>query len=251
MSAHYDSYDYTSYWKGREYEHESEVVAVKELLSRIKKIDKALEIGGGFGRLLPTYVYRTKKVIFTEPSKKLLFQAQKTHNFKNVDFLQSTIENLPERLKKGSFDLILMVRVIHHLTNPDKTFEVLEKLASKDGYLILEFANKIHFKNIIQHLIKKDFGFLRNKELADIRSLQSKKQKTIPFVNYHPSLIKEELEKHGFKIIETRSVSNIRSPFLKKYLQKDVLLEIERTLQKPLSYLYFGPSIFILAKKRG
>jgi len=251
MSAHYDSYDYSSYWQGREYEHESEAYAIKSFLSKIKKIDKALEIGGGFGRLLPLYVFRAKRVSFTEASAKLLSQAKKTHKFKNVEFIQSTLENLPKKLKRRSFDLIVMIRVIHHLPDSDSTFNTIEKLAANNGYLILEFANKMHFKNVIVHLLKKDFAFFRNRETTDIRSSKSKKDKTIPFLNFHPSLIKSELEKHNFKIVETRSVSNIRSPFLKKYLQKEILLEIEKFLQKPLSYLYFGPSIFILARKKG
>jgi hypothetical protein len=116
---------------------------------------------------------------------------------------------------------------------------------------VLEFANKVHFKNVIEHLIKKDFGFIKNKETIDIRSAKSKKKKTIAFLNYHPNLIQEMLEKHNFEVIETRSVSNIRSTYVKERLPKNALLEIEKLLQKPLSYIYFGPSIFVLAKKKG
>ncbi|CAN5327847.1 hypothetical protein BH10PAT1_BH10PAT1_3720 [soil metagenome] len=252
MPAYYDSYDYSSYWNGREYEHESEVIAIRELLKKIRSVDKALEIGGGFGRLLPFYVYRTKSTTLTEPSSQLLSLAKKNlSRYKNVKFIQSTLENIVKKTKKRSFGLVLMVRVMHHMESADKTFAEIEELVTDNGYFILEFANKIHFKNVIEHFWKKDFGFINNKETIDIRSAKSKKKKTILFVNYHPSLIKETLAKHGFEIIETRSVSNIRSVFMKKHLPKTFLLEIERYLQIPLSYIYFGPSIFVLAKKRG
>jgi ubiquinone/menaquinone biosynthesis C-methylase UbiE len=252
MPAHYDNYDYSAYWNGREYEHESEVIALREFLKKIRKVNRALEIGGGFGRLVPFYVYRTKSTIFTEPSAKLLSLAKhKLKNFKNIKFRQSTLENLTKKLRKESFDMILMIRVMHHLENPENAFSQIEKLAAPGGYFVLEFANKIHFKNVFEHFVKKDFGFINNLETIDVRSAKSKRQKTIAFLNYHPSLIKEMLEKHNFEVIETRSVSNIRSTYLKQRLPKNALLEIEKALQKPLSFINFGPSIFVLARKKG
>lgn len=252
MSAYYDAYDYSSYWRGREYEHSSEVICLKEFLSRIPKIDRSIEIGGGYGRLVPHYIYRIKNCFLTDPSKKELSQAkERLANFKNIKYIQSTLENLPSKVKPRSFDLLIMVRVMHHLTNPDKAFETIEKLAKPGGYLILEFANKIHFKKILSEFFKGNFDFLTEKKEIDVRSEKSKKSKTIAFLNYHPDIIKEELASHNFEILEIRSVSNIRSPFLKKHMPLAFLLFVEGLLQKPLSYFYFGPSIFVLAKKMG
>lgn len=252
MSAHYDSYDYSSYWQGREYEHESEIICIKSFLNSIKRIDRAIEIGGGFGRLVPSYVYRSKTVILTDPSSKLLSLAKsKLASYKNIKYVQSRIETLSQKVRAKSFDLVIMIRVMHHLENAGNTFDIIEKLLTPNGYVILEFANKIHFKNVITHGLKGDLAFIRNKETVDVRSEKSKHAKTITFLNYHPAKIKEELEKHNFEIIQMRSVSNIRSPYLKKHLPKIILLKIEANLQKALSYVYFGPSIFILARKKG
>jgi SAM-dependent methyltransferase len=147
MPAHYDSYDYSAYWNGREYEHESEVIALREFLKRIKKVNRALEIGGGFGRLVPFYVYRTQSTFFTEPSAKLLSLANsRLKNFKNIKFRQSTLENLTKRFRKESFDFILMVRVMHHLENPDEAFAQIEKLAAPGGYLCLNLQIKSTLK---------------------------------------------------------------------------------------------------------
>ena len=63
MPAAYDSFDYPSYWEGREYEHNSELIALRRLISLIPKIDTLLEIGAGFGRLTPEYLYRAKRII--------------------------------------------------------------------------------------------------------------------------------------------------------------------------------------------
>ncbi len=252
MGAYYDSYNYLSYWQGREYEHESEVVAIRQFLGRIPKIDKALEIGGGYGRLLPYYVFRTKNTILTEPSSKLLSLAKKRLiELKNVKFIQSRIETLDSKIRARSMDLIVMIRVMHHIEKPDYAFETIEKLLAPNGYLILEFANKIHLKKVISQIFKANFRFIFNEETIDVRSKSSKRKRTIVFLNYHPNVIKKELEKHNFEILEIRSVSNIRSPFLKKYLPLSTLLELEKFLQKILSPIYFGPSIFVLARKRG
>ncbi len=250
--AHYDSYDYTSYWEGRDYEHESEVIAIREFLNKIPKIEKALEIGGGYGRLVPYYIYRTKQTILTEPSIKLLSIAKKRlDKFKNLKFQQSGIENLTTKFKASSFDLVVMIRVMHHMKDAKLVFETISKLLAPDGYVIFEFANKIHFKKLINNILKGDFKFLNNSETIDVRSEKSKKNKTIPFLNYHPNLIKEELKNHNLEIVEMRSVSNIRNPFFKKHMPKNVLLEFEKITQKPLSSIFFGPSIFILARKKG
>lgn len=252
MAAYYDSYDYSSYWDGRDYEHESEVIAIREFLTKIPKIDRAIEIGGGFGRLVPYYIYRTKSTILTEPSAKLLSLArERLERFNNLKFVQSTIEHLSKKFRSNSFDLALMIRVMHHLKDPDEVFGAIEKLLSPGGYAIIEFANKIHFKNVSNHFMKGDFKYVNDQETIDVRSAKSKKNKTIAFLNYHPEVIKKTLAKHNMEIVELRSVSNIRSPFLKRHLPKTVLLEIERNLQKPLSYVYFGPSIFVLARKKG
>jgi hypothetical protein len=80
---------------------------------------------------------------------------------------------------------------------------------------------------------------------------KNKRKNTLPFVNYHPDIIAELLEKEGFNIIEKRSVSNIRSPFAKKIFTTDMCLFIEKYVQRFLSFVNFGPSIFILAQKKG
>jgi len=62
-------------------------------------------------------------------------------------------------------------------------------------------------------------------------------------------MVEDMLKKNGFEIQEKLSVSNFRSPLIKKIVPEAVLLALEDILQKPLSYLNFGPSIFIKAVK--
>ncbi len=251
MVAAYDSYDYSAYWEGRNYEHNSEVIALKKLLDKIPKIRAIVEVGGGFGRLVPAYAYRAKRVIFSEPSAKLLQKAKSNlSNFQNITYLQSGIENIANSVPKGRTDLVLLIRVAHHLTDLESSFTTINSLLKPKGYFILEFANKLHFKAIFRHIFKGDFGYLTDLSSVDIRSPRSIKKHTIAFLNHHPALVYHSLEKSGFEVIEKLSVSNFRSPFLKKYLPMDVLISLEHAFQSLLSRLNFGPSIFVLAQKK-
>ncbi len=255
MSSAYDKYDYQSYWEGREYEHESEVLAIKSFLKKIKKIKKALEIGGGFGRTTPYYAYRTKKIVFTDPSAKNIkgakFHLLQKHTLpeSKIEFKQSSLENLKKTLKRQKFDLVVMIRVMHHLSSPEKAIQEIESLTEDGGFLILEFANKIHFKEISKNIIKGNFNFTKDETPVDRRSKKNIKNKTLPFTNYHPKTIISLLKKHNFKVQSIYSVSNIRSPFIKKRVPKEILLKLESTLQFPMGKIFFGPSIFVLAQK--
>jgi len=250
MTAAYDNYDYPSYWKDRTYEHLSELWAIKALLQKIHSIKKTIEVGAGYGRLVPSYHYRTKKILLSDPSAKLLAIARKKYKKdKKVEYLQSKLENLPKQIPTKEYDLVVMVRVLHHINNVKSAFEIIHKLLKKNGYFILEFPNKTNLKATFRQFIKGNLTYPLEISPIDIRSKKSIKKNTLPFINYHPDQIISLLKETGFEIIEKRSVSNIRSCFLKRTFPIEFLLEIERVLQKHLSVINFGPSLFILARK--
>lgn len=250
MAAAYDNYDYPGYWIDREYEHLSEVSAIKSFLEQISKIESILEIGAGFGRLFPSYSYRAKNITLSDPSAKILRIAREKIKTHKVAFIQARIENLKKKLKNKKFDLIVLVRVLHHIQDVDLTFSIVHSLLKDKGYFILEFANKNHFKANIKQFFKGNFTFPIDIFPEDKRSKKSIKKNTIPFINYHPGVIKQKIREYGFDIIEARSVSNIRSPILKRLLSLKLILDLEKKFQKPLSVLNFGPSIFLLARKK-
>ena len=252
MPAAYDSYDYPAYWKGREYEHSSEFLAIKEMLLKIPKVDRSIEIGAGFGRLLPFYQFRVKKAVLSDPSAKLISIARKKYrNNKRIEFIQSTLDNLKNTKRAKSFDLCIMIRVLHHIEDIDSAFVNVSNLLKEKGYFILEFPNKSHLKASFRKMFKGDLTYPLNIFPLDIRSKKNIKNKTLPFINFHPDQVIEKLKTAGFDIIETRSVSNIRSTFMKRFFPLSFLLDLEKLLQIPLSKLNFGPSFFVLAKKRG
>jgi ubiquinone/menaquinone biosynthesis C-methylase UbiE len=255
MAAAYDTYDYPAYWKDRDYEHKSEIIAIKSFLEKIDKIDTAVEIGVGFGRLVPDYIFRTNKLILTDPSARLLKLAKKhlhkKYSDKKIKFIQAKMENLPGKIKANSVDLVLLVRVLHHIEDVDEAFKVVRKILKKNGYFILEFANKRHLKATLTEFVHGNTTFLLDIFPKDLRSKQAKKTCCLPFNNYHPDIIKQKLIDNGFELFETRSVSNFRLPLIKRFIPKNILLEVESALQRFLKRLNFGPSIFILARYNG
>ena len=251
MPAAYDNYDYPSYWKKRDYEHYAEFLAIKGLLNQIPNVNRSIEVGAGVGRLFPSYLFRVKKAFLTDPSAKLLSIATKKYSQnKRVKYLQSKLKNIKKKTKSKTFDLAVMVRVIHHIEDIDMAFEQISNLLVKGGYLILEFPNKNHLKSNIRHFLKGDLTHPLNIFPVDIRCKENIKNKTLPFINYHPDQIIEKLKNAGFEIVEVRSVSNIRSTLIKKFFPLHILLDIEKNIQIPFAKLHFGPSIFVLSRKR-
>lgn len=251
MAAPYDTYDYPSYWEGREYEHQSEIIALKEFLKKIPKIEKAIDIGSGYGRLTPFYAHRCKKIVLVDPSKKLLSKAKKDLGNKNIKYVQIKLENINKKFRKNSFDLVILVRVSHHIKDIEKAIKIFKKILKPGGHLIFEFPNKGHLKAIFLETLKGNITFSHDIFPKDLRCRKNVKKKTLPFFNYHPDQIEYILKSNNFKIIEKRSVSNIRSPFIKKHASLDVLVFLESLFQKVLSRFNFGPSVFILSRYRG
>ena len=245
MSTIYDQYDYPQFWEGRDYEHGSEVIAIQKFLHKIPQINRLIDIGAGYGRITPYYIYRARRSVLIDSSSKLLKLAKQKASYfdgkraDNVRYVHIKVQNISKKLKNGTFDVVICVRFLHHLENPSEAFSIANKLLKKNGYLVMEFPNKLHGKALIKRLFVSKLIYAKDNTPFS------------PYKNFHPTEIQNELKKHGFELIEKRSVSNIRSTLLKKHLPLSVLLLLEDILQRPFSSLNFGPSIFILARKRG
>jgi ubiquinone/menaquinone biosynthesis C-methylase UbiE len=246
MPAHYDdpAYSYTDYWQTRDYEHQSEILALQKLLSH-HKFKTIADIGGGFGRLVPTLSSYGTKIILIEPSNKLRAIAKKYLFLKKLSILPGTAQHT--RLPNSSVDLVTIIRVAHHIPDLTSTLTELYRILKPRGQVILEFANSNNFKARLSSVIT-------GRPILPIpiekRSPINIKRQTIPFVNHHPQTILKLLSQTGFRVRTQLSVSNFRSSFLKKIIPASILLTLEKYLQPLLGNLYFGPSIFLLLDKQ-
>lgn len=238
-------HNYLRYWDGRDYENAAEQIAIKRLIGD-KHFKNAADIGGGYGRLCIFLEKFADKVTLGEPSQQQLDIAKdflKDHP--QIDRVLTQADDL--QFKDGSLDLITMIRVMHHLPDPSTEFSELARVLTDDGYLILEVANYAHGRNRIKHALK---GKKLPTEPVDIRSEDRKADKDeIAFVNHNPKTVIKQLAHAGLKVERTLSVSNLRSPGLKKVVPKGAMLLAEKALQPTLAKTYFGPSVFFLVKK--
>lgn len=240
-----DDYNYLKYWSGRDYEHAAEEMAIKRFLKG-KKFKNAADIGGGYGRLCVLLKNYSDKVTLAEPSKAQLDIAKQfLRDHKNIDSKLMQADDL--KFKDGSLDLVTMIRVMHHLPDPKTELKEINRVLSKDGIFILELANYAHARNRIKHIIRRQK--LPTKPV-DIRSNHNRREEEIAFVNHNPKTVIRQLDAAGFEVKKILSVSNLRSPGLKKILPKPIMLSVEAIMQSPFSRIYFGPSVFFLLKKK-
>lgn len=143
--AFYDDqeFDYQSWWKGRRYEDLTEKAILCKFLQRLtsqRGLNTVLDIGAGFGRLAPVYLSFVKKAILLEPSQKLIQQGKRyLRDFKGWRYVCLPLEKV-EKLP-GSFDLAIMVRVAHHLTDLKTGLGKVKKKLRPGGFLILSLIH--------------------------------------------------------------------------------------------------------------
>lgn len=242
---HYDDpkHNYLDYWQDRIYENAAEEIAIKRLLNG-KHFKLALDVGGGYGRLTKYLSNYAERVALLEPSKQQLKMAEKyLKKYPNIELKLMQADDI--KYSDGSVDLITMVRVMHHLPDPTAEFAELARVLSPNGLLILEVANQSHARNRIKYWLKAKSV---PKQPVSIRRKLLKSDPT-PFVNHHPKTVIKQLAHAGLIVDKILSVSNLRSPTLKKIVPNSVMLAAETAIQPWLSKVYFGPSIFMLIKK--
>ena len=62
-------------------------------------------------------------------------------------------------------------------------------------------------------------------------------------------LRRSSFKDNNLKVEKILSVSNLRSPGLKKIVPTSVMLKTEQIMQPMLAKSFFGPSVFFLVKK--
>lgn len=237
-------HNYLKYWNGRDYEHAAEEMAITRLLKG-KHFKHAVDVGGGYGRLCVFLEQYASKVTLAEPSQQQLdIAGDFLKGHKEVDRKLMQADNL--KFKDGSVDLLTMIRVMHHLPEPAAELKEIARVLSDDGYAIVEVANYAHARNRLKLALK---GKRPPTEPVDIRSKEHRGKDEIPFVNHNPHTVIKQLAHAGLKVDRILSVSNLRSPGLKKVMPKRVMLAIEGILQPTLANQFFGPSVFFLVRK--
>lgn len=246
--AYYDDtqHDYEDFWIGRDYEHNAELLAIRKLLAG-KHYGLAMDYGGGYGRISPAILEFCDRLILVDPSNKQLNIAKKhLKNDKNIDFVSiDSKDTVPA--EDNSIDLLVMVRVSHHLPQPAPTFSEIYRALKPGGEAIIEIANEAHFVNRMKYL-KKMKSVPR--QSVPIGQKANGISDNTPFFNHNPKTIETLLKDNKLYTEKKLSVSNLRHQYIKQHLSLERMLAMEKFFQGKLSVMDFGPSIFYLVKKQ-
>lgn len=203
---------------------------------------RAVDVGGGYGRLARHLANYADEVILAEPSEQQLGLARSyLRDAPAVRCLPAQARDL--RLPDASVDAALLVRVLHHLPEPEPEIAEIARVLRPEGTFLLEFANLGHALNRVRYAA-------RARRVPRVPVAVAARAGRIPFVNHHPRAVLELLERAGFAVEAVLSGSNLRSPAVKRLLSTSALLRMERRLQPALAPLWFGPSIWLRLRKR-
>ncbi|MGM0366427.1 MAG: methyltransferase domain-containing protein [Actinomycetota bacterium] len=244
----YENYDYRQFWEDdrRLYEDMSERIALKKMLAPIKHRSGVFaDVGCGYGRLFNEYKdFGT--ILLLDYSMKNLKVAKDNigkylgpghRKLSSVHFIAADALKLP--IRSDMVDVLMTVRVVHHLSSPQFYFDQVYRVLKGGGTYILEFANKRNAKNILR-------GLVGRMDTSPYSLTPSRVGETI--LNYHPAYILGMLAQREFKVLKMLSVSNFRLQAVKKIVPLKALLALENFYQNVFSLLNFGPSIFLKAE---
>lgn len=240
--ADYNGYDYKKiFWENadRKYEDAADRIAIRRLLP--EKVDKFVDIAGGYGRLADEYLNRANEAILFDYSKTELAQA-KEHYGDKIQTQDGDIYDLP--FAENSIDALMMVRATHHFKDMQKVSDQLYRILKPGGIAVIEVANKKTLPKMFRYWFKKSEINPFSREPAHLKELNSD-----GFYNYHPKYIEEIFRKSGFEIEKVLSVSNFRSAKLKQIFGTKNLIKMEKFAQKALAPVRFAPSIYYKLKK--
>lgn len=240
--ADYNGYDYKKiFWEDadREYEDLADRLAIRKLLPQ--KMNNFVDIAGGYGRLADEYINRAKKSTIFDYSKTELKQAKDKYGDR-ISTKAGDIYHLPFR--DGEFDALMMIRATHHFKDMKKVTNELYRILAPGGIAVIEVANKRTLPKIFRYLFKKSDINPFDKKPSHLKDLSK-----AGFFNYHPKYIEKIFKDAGFKILAVRSVSNFRSPKLKKLFGTKALFRLEKGAQKILAPIRFAPSIYYKLQK--
>jgi ubiquinone/menaquinone biosynthesis C-methylase UbiE len=231
----YEGCDYEHFWKG----------AGKEYLDKLERLitshalpggQSIVEVGAGFGRLGSCYTSKYETVHMVEPASNLRMAASRLYG-DVVKYHDASVYNLP--FTDSAFDSVLMVRVFHHLGDPQAALEELRRVLKPGGTLVFNYSNKRNLKHILKFFI----GRASNPFTRDIDRYHSS------LFGHHPQFVAKLMDSVGFRITEEYATGvfdklvNLR-PSLLKVMSPS--LRAARILGK----FRIAPAQFVVAVKR-
>jgi len=239
----YSRQDYREFWRGpsKSILQKAENKIIRELLPSTP--GWFVEVGAGYGRLIPTYFRSDRKVVLVDYATNLLEIAAQTHHHENIHFVAANAYYLPFR--NDVFRSGLSVRTFHHMKSPRAFLHELARILRPGEEALINYANKRNVFRIFKH---------------GLRSLHHDHEpyKEMLF-GTHPAYFIELSAQEGLYIQRTRGTGFFiqivnAAGFLDHFLEKMPFLTLpvsicEAMADRSLGRLGFAPFNFALLRK--
>ncbi|EQD75987.1 Methyltransferase type 11 domain protein, partial [mine drainage metagenome] len=134
----YARFDFRALWRGRARVTEVERRILREALTRVRP-DRTLEVGTGFGRLLPEIEAIAPEVVACDFDRDALAGLTGPAPTDSTRWrVAANVYHLPFR--DGAFSAASMVRVYHHLEAPARALGELRRVLAPKGRLFLSYV---------------------------------------------------------------------------------------------------------------
>jgi ubiquinone/menaquinone biosynthesis C-methylase UbiE len=185
----YEGIEYKQFWSGlpKHKQDELEHAILRNLIP--VSGTRIIDVGCGYGRLADDYMGRFQQVIMVDGSMSLLRQAYEKTNGQAI-YIACDVNHLPFR--SAAFDVVLMIRVFHHIENSRGCLYELHRLLSKDGRLVFSYCNKQNARRVISWLARTTTVNPYSTEPVGVGST---------FISHHPNAIHKILIETGFSNI--------------------------------------------------
>ncbi len=234
-----DSTYRTDFWEeqGREYEDRVERIAIRRLMP--PSGERLIEIGAGYGRLVPLYSGYRQVVLFDYSRSHLAYARQ---GFGDDGFLYvvGNVYRMP--FAPGVFDAALMIRVLHHIQEPPLALEQIRQILGREGVFLLEFANKRNLKAIGRWLLRRQRWNPFTHRPVEFAELH---------YDFHPQYVRDTLAGAGFKPTRALTVSHFRLGLLKRTIPVGVLAALDSLAQFTGQWWQLTPSVFVQSRATG
>ena len=134
----YEGSDYQrTFWEegGRAYEDAVEAIALRRLLPEGGQ--RVLDLGAGAGRNAPRYT-GFQQIVLLDYSHTMLEQAQARLGTSDR-YLYVAADGYALPFAPGVFDTVVMVRVLHHMADPQAVLRQVAGILGSKGAFVLEF----------------------------------------------------------------------------------------------------------------
>ena len=237
----YEGSDYqATFWDTgeRAYEDQVEAIALNRLLPKSGSL--LLELGAGAGRNTPRYS-GYDRIVLLDYSRTQLELARDTLG-ESVRYLYVAADAYHLPFVPGLFDGATMIRVLHHIVDPELALRQIRQVLSPGGIFILEYANKRNLKAILRYMVGR-----QSWNPFDTRPIEFAPMN----FDFHPRAIKNWLGAAGFRTERQLTVSHFRMGTLKRLIPLNTLVRLDSIAQLSGDWWQFSPSVFIRSQATG